>query len=192
MPGEHLEDAVAAAARLQDAGMSAMLTKLGENVTATEAEAVTDHYLHAIDLVAETGLDAHISVKPTQLGLDLDASLCARHLHRLLDRAEERRNFVLIDMESSRYVDPTPSFPRGPRALAARGRGSKRMRRPISRRCCRSPAIRSSRRTEPPTWRSEEPDVDTAYYAGRRVGRERAHPDRHHDRQLIDRLGGHQ
>jgi proline dehydrogenase len=60
-----------------------------------------------LDCVQQAGLRAEISVKPTQLGLDLDRAMCTRHLQRLIDRATERDNFVWIDMESSPYVDPT-------------------------------------------------------------------------------------
>ncbi len=121
MPGEHLDAAIAAARDLRPLGLGTMLTKLGENVTTpAEADAVTDHYLHALDLVASEGLDAQLSVKPTQLGLDLDAALCERNLRRLLDRAAERQNFVWIDMESSRYVDPTLSLFRRARARTDR------------------------------------------------------------------------
>ena len=62
------------------------------------------------------GLDAQISVKPTQLGLDLDKELCFSNLQRLVDRAAERGNFVWIDMESSPYVDPTLELFRRTRA----------------------------------------------------------------------------
>ena len=68
---------------------------------------MTEHYLDVFDRVAASGLDAHVSVKPTQLGLDLDRALCERNLDRLMERAEQRNNFVWIDMESSPYVDPT-------------------------------------------------------------------------------------
>ena len=108
MPGERLEDAMNAVARLQHAGISAILTQLGENLTdAAAAEAVTRHYLQVLDTIGASGLDAQISVKLTQLGLDLDQSLSFRNLQRLLDRADERHNFVWLDMESARYVDAT-------------------------------------------------------------------------------------
>jgi proline dehydrogenase len=108
MPGERFEDAMAAAARQQTQGITTIFTKLGENLTRVEdAEEVTLHYLDALDRIQAAGLDAHISVKPTQLGLDLDKELCYRNLQRLVDRAAERKNFVWIDMESSPYVDPT-------------------------------------------------------------------------------------
>jgi len=70
--------------------------------------------------VKAAGLRAQISVKPTQLGLDLDKELCFRNLQRLVDRAGERDNFVWIDMESSPYVDPTLDLFRRTRARSPR------------------------------------------------------------------------
>ena len=120
MPGEKLEDAMAAAVTQQSQGIGSILTKLGENVnSAEEAEQVTEHYLEVIDKVTSTGVTAQISVKPTQLGLDLDRDLCLRNLIRLVDRAVERNNFVWIDMESSPYVDSTLDLFRRTRALRA-------------------------------------------------------------------------
>jgi proline dehydrogenase len=117
MPGERVEDALSAAAKQQAHGVGTILTRLGENVTRVEeAEEVTRHYLDVLDKVQSSGLDAQISVKPTQLGLDLDKELCYSNLQRLVDRAGERRNFVWIDMESSPYVDPTLDLFRGARA----------------------------------------------------------------------------
>jgi proline dehydrogenase len=108
MPGERLEDALAAAAAQQRQGVGTILTKLGENLTRVEeAEEVTRHYLDVLDKVKAAGLRAQISVKPTQLGLDLDKALSFDNLQRIVDRAAERDNFVWIDMESSPYVDPT-------------------------------------------------------------------------------------
>src|SRR5262249_58962134 len=89
-------------------GVGTIFTKLGENLTRVdEAEEVTRHYLDVIDKVQAAGLRAQISVKPTQLGLDLDQALCFRNLQRLVDRAAARGNFVWVDMESSPYVDAT-------------------------------------------------------------------------------------
>jgi proline dehydrogenase len=117
MPGERLEDAMAAAETQQARGVRTILTKLGENVTRVqEAEDVTRHYLDVLDRVRTAGLQAHVSVKPTQLGLDLDSELCFQNLQRLVDRAGERGNFVWIDMESSPYVDPTLELFRRTRA----------------------------------------------------------------------------
>ena len=121
MPGEQLADAMAAAAALEKQRVHAIFTKLGENLTREdEAEEVTRHYLDVLDAIEAAGIDAHISVKPTQLGLDLDRELCFRNLQRLVDRAEERKNFVWIDMEGSPYVDPTLDLFRRTRARSAR------------------------------------------------------------------------
>jgi proline dehydrogenase len=121
MPGERLEDAMAAAAQQQAQRIGTIFTKLGENLTRLEeAEEVTTHYLNVLDQVRAAGLDAQISVKPTQLGLDLDRELCYRNLQRLVDRAAERDNFVWIDMESSPYVDPTLDLYRRTRARSPR------------------------------------------------------------------------
>src|SRR5215467_6684653 len=108
MPGERLEDAMAAAATQERHGVGTIFTRLGENVTSLdEAEQVTAHYLDVLDKVHAAGLRAEISVKPTQLGLDLDREVCFRNQQRLVDKADARNNFVWIDMESSPYVDPT-------------------------------------------------------------------------------------
>ena len=121
MPGERLEDAMAAAAVQEQQHVDTIFTRLGENLTRIEeAEEVTLHYLDVLDQVQRAGLRAQISVKPTQLGLDLDKELCFRNLQRLVDRAEERGNFVWIDMEGSPYVDPTLDLFRRARARSAR------------------------------------------------------------------------
>ena len=120
-PGDRVEDALAAARELKPQGITTILTALGENLTqAAEAEAVTQHYLDVFDKVAAAGLDAHVSVKPTQLGLDLDRAMCDRNLDRLLERADQRHNFLWIDMEYSRYVDPTLELFRRARARSPR------------------------------------------------------------------------
>lgn len=121
MPGEQIDDALRAAAELNLHGMTTILTKLGENLLRVEeAEQVTLHYLEVLDRIAASGVDAQISVKPTQLGLDLDRALCERNLDRLIARAEQRNNFVWIDMEGSPYVEPTLDLFRRTRATTAR------------------------------------------------------------------------
>ena len=120
MPGERVEDALDAAAALASDGLPSILTALGENVTAAEqAAAVAAHYLDAYDRIAERGLDVEISVKPTHLGLDVDPALAGRNLARLAERAGERRTWLWLDMESSRYVDPTLGLYRDLRARHA-------------------------------------------------------------------------
>ena len=121
MPGERLEDAMAAAASQERQGIATIFTELGENVTrAEEAEEVTRHYLDVLDRVHAADLRAQISVKPTQLGLDLDRERCFANLARLVERADARDNFVWIDMESSPYVDPTLDLFRRARAASPR------------------------------------------------------------------------
>jgi proline dehydrogenase len=109
MPGEKLEDALGAAATLKPQRINTILTRLGEGVTKLdEAARVTEHYLDALDKVKAADLDAQISVKPTQLGLDLDAGQCQRNLDAICEKAERLGNVpVWIDMENSPYVDPT-------------------------------------------------------------------------------------
>ena len=108
MPGERMEDALAAAARLKPLGVSTMLTCLGESLARIqEAEEVCHHYLRLIDLIQQSGLDAQVSVKPTQLGFDQDVEVCHRHLVLLLERASASGHVLWLDMESSPYVDGT-------------------------------------------------------------------------------------
>jgi proline dehydrogenase len=109
MPGETVEEALTAAQTLKPQRINTILTRLGEGVTKLdEAERVTQHYLDVLDKVKAVGLDAQISVKPTQLGLDLDAEQCQRNLDRICEKAERLGNLpVWIDMENSPYVDPT-------------------------------------------------------------------------------------
>ena len=100
MPGERLEDAVAAAAELRQHGIGAVLTQLGENVTdMAKADEVTRHYMEVLKKIGESQLDCHISVKLTQLGLDVDRTRCHAHLRSLVERARELDTFVWIDME---------------------------------------------------------------------------------------------
>ena len=108
MPGERLEDAIAAAIVEQRSGIGTIFTRLGENLTRVEeAEAVTGHYLDVLERIHASGLRTQISVKPTQLGIDFDKDRCLSNLQRLVDRAADRDNFVWLDMERSPYVDGT-------------------------------------------------------------------------------------
>jgi proline dehydrogenase len=109
VPGEHLDQAIDACRRLGAQGIGAVLDHLGENVEAPEhaAQAVAD-YLRAIERIQdERDLDAYISVKLTQLGLDFSDELCASNLETVLKTAEADGTLVMIDMEASEYVDRT-------------------------------------------------------------------------------------
>ena len=108
MPGEHAEDALAAATDIAATGRGIIFTQLGESITRAEAaEKVRDHYLWLFDRIAEMRLPAHVSVKPTQLGLDLSIDQCERQLLELAAKAEQTRSTLWLDMEDSAYVDRT-------------------------------------------------------------------------------------
>ena len=109
MPGETVDEALDACRRQQaQHGTGTILTHLGENLSSlAEAEAITADYLALIDRISSEKLDAQVSVKLTQLGLDLGLDACDRNLEQLVVRAESRSNIVWIDMESTKYVDPT-------------------------------------------------------------------------------------
>ena len=108
MPGETMEDALGAAGPLQAAGIRTMYTRLGENLTSLdEAEAVADHYVELVDQIVAAGIDGEVSVKPTQLGLDLDADACYRLMVRLAERTAAAGSYLWLDMEGSAYCEPT-------------------------------------------------------------------------------------
>ena len=107
MPGERLEDAIAAAHELKKQNLESVLTHLGENVSdVAEADQVTEHYLTVLGKLRVERLQTEISVKLTQLGLDLSPELCEQNLRRLF-AAEDRTKTLWIDMEASGYVDAT-------------------------------------------------------------------------------------
>jgi len=122
MPGETLGDALDAAGALERGqGIPTLITFLGENVAdRSEARAVADHYVQATADVASGGLDAELSVKPTHLGLDLGIDVAEENLRRITRSADAHGNWVWIDMEYSRYVDPTLDLYRSIRADHAR------------------------------------------------------------------------
>jgi len=108
MPGERPEDALAAGAAIAATGRGILYTQLGEAITnAQAAVAVRDHYLWFFDQIHEQRLPAHVSVKPTQLGLDLSIDECERHLLTLAAKAERTGSALWLDMEDSSYVDRT-------------------------------------------------------------------------------------
>jgi proline dehydrogenase len=117
MPGETLDDALAAAETLRRKKVGTVFTHLGENVKdGAEAQQVTEHYLEVLKRIRESGLLAEISVKLTQLGLDLSPDLCFEHLNAIVEGAR-KDSTVWVDMEASNYVDATLDLYR--RALTA-------------------------------------------------------------------------
>ena len=106
--GETAEEAIAAIRLLNQNRITATVDYLGEHVTtAADADRAADGYLTMFDKIAGSGTRANISLKLTQLGLDLDEQLCRELMRRLLRRAIETNIFIRIDMESSRYTDRT-------------------------------------------------------------------------------------
>lgn len=106
--GTDLEAALAVCRRLNQEGMLASLDHLGESVSSlAEAERSRDDYLTALNQIAELGLNATISVKLTQLGLDFSEEECRSNVERLVERARAVACAVEVDMESSPYVDRT-------------------------------------------------------------------------------------
>lgn len=111
LPGEQLDDALTAVRRLADSGITSLITHLGENVRErAEAEAVTAEYLGILQRIRAAALPAEISVKLTQLGLDIDREFCLANFSRLAEASAAMNspaNCVWIDMEQSGYVDAT-------------------------------------------------------------------------------------
>ena len=108
MPGENLEDAIGAAERLKHRSISTVFTHLGENVTdEREARKVADDYIDVLRHIRKQGLDTHVSVKLTHLGLDLNEDACINNLLAIVAEAKSLDTMVWVDMEQSHYVDRT-------------------------------------------------------------------------------------
>jgi proline dehydrogenase len=106
--GETVPEAIEAARGVQARGMKITLDLLGESVTnLDEADAATRHYVEVIDAIARSGIERNISVKLTQLGLDVDKASAIDNLRKILERAGPAGFFVRIDMESSSYTEVT-------------------------------------------------------------------------------------
>lgn len=106
--GENIDDALEAIRELNALGITASFDHLGESISSeAEAEADVREYLHVLDRISETGIDSNVSVKPTQLGLDIDESLCLGNIRRIVEAAKAKNNFVRIDMEDSSKTDAT-------------------------------------------------------------------------------------
>lgn len=106
--GETLEQAVQAIKTLNARGCKATFDHLGENIcNADEAREAAASYMDILEAINRYRLDSNVSLKLTQMGLDLDEGLCYENLARICARARELNNFVRIDMESSAYTDRT-------------------------------------------------------------------------------------
>jgi proline dehydrogenase len=120
VPGEELGSAIEAVRTCNQAGMTASLDHLGENVvTREDAERARASYTEALDRIAADGVDSNVSLKLTHLGLDLGGEFCAEQLRIILRRAQELGNFVRVDMEGSAYTDRTLQMVKQARAETA-------------------------------------------------------------------------
>ncbi len=106
--GETVDTALEALRDLHAARISASLDLLGESVAnAAEAQAARDIYVQVLDRIHAAGADANVSVKLTQMGLDIDEKLCVDNVRAILARAKQHGSFVRIDMEGSAYTAKT-------------------------------------------------------------------------------------
>lgn len=106
--GSELADACRAVEDLNARGRKATIDVLGEEVTGRdETLALVDEYMHVFETIRGQGLDSNVSVKPTGLGLSLDRDLARENIARIVRCAEERGNFVRIDMEDASTTDDT-------------------------------------------------------------------------------------
>jgi len=106
--GETIGMAIAAVCALNAKGLCATLDFLGESVTSQqEALDAGDEYLRALDALSASGARSNVSLKLTQLGLDLSEDFCLRNVRRVVAHAKALGNFVRVDMESTAYTDRT-------------------------------------------------------------------------------------
>ncbi|MCI0626225.1 MAG: proline dehydrogenase family protein [Acidobacteria bacterium] len=109
--GRTIDEAVAAVCRLNATGISTTLDVLGENVSDCRAAgAAVACYLEALDRIQKEGLHSNVSLKLTQMGLDIDRDYCFANLSRICERAAAGNNYVRIDMEGSAYTEKTLNF----------------------------------------------------------------------------------
>ena len=106
--GESVEEAIQAARAIEAQGFLLTLDYLGESVkTLDEADAATREYLRILDVIAAANVERNVSLKLTQLGLDVDRATCVDNLRRILEPAQRHGFFVRIDMENSPYTEVT-------------------------------------------------------------------------------------
>lgn len=171
--GETPAEAIAAARRVEAAGLAQTLDYLGESVgTAEEAEAATREYVAMLTTIVEAGIGRNISLKLTQLGLDVSADTALANLRRILEPARDHQFFVRIDMENSPYTDDTLGiFERlwdegltnvGVVLQSALFRTSADLRRVVAR-GARVRLVKGAYKEEPEVAYQRKADVDAAY-----------------------------
>ncbi|MGD7061245.1 proline dehydrogenase family protein [Bacillus altitudinis] len=106
--GKDFESAIPVIKRLNDQGMAVTVDHLGEFVTKAEiANERTNECIQTIQRIAEAGLNSHVSLKMTSLGLDIDDDLVYRNMKSILDTAQKHRIMVTIDMEDEQRCQKT-------------------------------------------------------------------------------------
>ena len=106
--GETLEEAIEAVRRLNRKGLLATIDHLGESITSREeAREAAEEYLRALDGLAESGVDSGVSLKLTQMGLDIDQSFCQGNVAQIAEKAKGHGIFVRIDIEGSPHTERT-------------------------------------------------------------------------------------
>jgi proline dehydrogenase len=109
--GETIDDGVAAARDLSGRGITATLDLLGESVTReSDAAAARTQCIEMLDHMATAGVEVNVSVKLTQMGLDIGEDVCVRNVTSILERARQVNGFVRLDMEGSDYTERTLDF----------------------------------------------------------------------------------
>src|ERR1044071_3276748 len=106
--GEEISEAVESIRQLNQKKISASFDHLGESIT---SEAETRHevgvYMRILDAISEYGLDSNVSIKLTQLGLDISPDVCYDNTRAIVEAAARHQNFVRIDMEDSSKTEAT-------------------------------------------------------------------------------------
>lgn len=106
--GETLEEAIEVVRKLNAQGQQVTFDLLGESVTKeSEARAAKDSYLRALQAIQAAQVSSQVSVKLSQMGLDLSADLCLDNLRQIAAKAKEIGSFVTIDMEDSQHTQAT-------------------------------------------------------------------------------------
>jgi len=106
--GTGLEDALQAVRKLNARGINTTLDHLGEHTESVEAaRQAADSICSILEALERTGICSNVSIKLTQIGMGLDTDLCHQNLARVCETAREKKNFVRIDIEDTRYTDQT-------------------------------------------------------------------------------------
>jgi len=106
--GETREEALKEVRRLNELGMRATLDILGENVTSQGmAKELADSYIDLVKAIDKEKVSANVSVKLTQMGLDVSDDFCFENVSRIIETAKACSMFVRIDMEGSNYTERT-------------------------------------------------------------------------------------